>query len=225
MLFQPIEESSRNYFGKLLSAVDKMDGKPEAGSVRKAQGDLKTLLKAYGLISTCIIVVGPSIAPLLLQIVVGRRWSDTGAGDVLAKYCYYIPLLAYNGVLESFVSVVASKSELNRQSAWMLVFSLAFASTSYIFLGVLDLGAKGLVYANMANMAFRIVWCGNFIKGYLRRHGGEFSVGEVLPSAGTLSAAVGSAAVIWQLEKFETGSIFYSLAVYGAAALGFLLFL
>lgn len=222
MLFQPIEESSRNYFGKLLSSID---GKPEKASVKKASEDLARLLRVYALIGICAVTVGPSVAPLLLQLVVGSRWSSTGAGEVLGKYCYYIPLLAFNGVLESFVSVSASQSELNRQSAWMLAFSAGFASMAYLFLGVLNLGAEGLVFANMGNMELRIVWCCSFIKRYMQKHGGELSLGEIMPSAGTMSAAVGTVAVLHQLQQYDFENIFYALAIYGIAALSFLLLL
>lgn len=120
----------------------------------------------YGLVSLVAYAVGPSAAPLLLRLVAGARWSDTGAGDVLGTYCYYIPLLAVNGVSEAFVSATASTRELRKQSIWMGGFSVAFAGSAYLFLSVLQMGAKGLVLANCVNMVSRIVFNLSFVKRY-----------------------------------------------------------
>ena len=88
---------------------------------------------------------GPPLAPLLLRLVVGSRWTISGAGEVLGVYCYYIPFLAINGVSEAFVAATASTTELHQQSFWMTGFSVLFAASAYVFLRVLELGAKGCV--------------------------------------------------------------------------------
>lgn len=198
MLFQPIEESSRNYFAKLLSAIDT---KPSRDRVQSASQHLHTLLRGYMLMSLFTVVIGPTIAPLLLKLVAGPRWTSTGAGDVLAIYCYYIPFLAINGVTEAFISAVASKSELNRQSAWMLAFSVGFAVAGYIFLSVLDMGAKGLVWANISNMAIRILWSTRFIAEYLGRSGSHLRLSEILPQPASIAVGLGTVAVLPQLQQ------------------------
>lgn len=195
LIFQPIEESSRNYFGKLLSTID---GRPSMASIQSTSRNLERLLRFYSLLSTCAVVVGPSAAPILLRLVVGSRWSDTGAGDLLAKYCFYIPLLAFNGVLESFVSVVATQSQLWWQSVWMVAFSLAYASAGYVLLYQLDLGATGLVYANMANMLIRIVWCSAFIKKYLRQNNSTMNMSDILPTWLTMALGAGTLSILYQ---------------------------
>jgi oligosaccharide translocation protein RFT1 len=189
LVFQPIEESSRNYFGKLLSSES---GNPSRELVSKARNNLQTLLKAYMLLSICVLVMGPTMAPLLLRIVAGSAWIESGAGDVLARYCFYIPLLAINGLTEAFVSSVATESQVNRQSVWMLAFSAGFAGAAYIFLGVLDLGAEGLVWANTLNMAFRIVWSTVFIASYMKRHNTRLEFSTILPQPMTVAAGAGA---------------------------------
>ncbi|KAI1475520.1 Rft-1-domain-containing protein [Daldinia eschscholtzii] len=179
LVFQPIEESSRNYFSKLLSSAK---SSPEKQAVTKARSDLQALLKFYVLLSIVVVTVGPYAAPLLVQIIAGTKWSASGAGNVLARYCLYIPLLAINGVAEAFVSSVAIESEVHRQSLWMGAFSLAFGIAGFVSLRVLDLGAAGLVYANSINMLCRIVWSGGFISRYFRVNGADFSWSSVLPS-------------------------------------------
>ncbi|OBT82067.1 hypothetical protein VE02_08872 [Pseudogymnoascus sp. 03VT05] len=204
MVFQPIEESSRNYFGKLLYSSN---GQRSNGTISSARDDLHKLLRIYTLMSISAMTVGPTMAPLLLKFVVGSRWASSGAGDVLSRYCYYIPLLAYNGVLEAFVSVVATESQLNRQSLWMLAFSIGFASTGYVFLRILDLGATGLVYANMANMVFRILWSYNFINSFFRRHNSQLNLGLILPTATTVAAAMGTIAIFYHQSSQEGSDV------------------
>jgi oligosaccharide translocation protein RFT1 len=205
MVFQPIEESSRNYFGKLLSTVD---GKPSKAIIESGSRNLHSLLRFYVLLSVSAVSVGPTIAPLLLKLVAGSRWTSTGAGNVLASYCYYIPLLAVNGVTEAFISSIATESELNRQSMWMFAFSVGFAAAGYVFLRLFDMGAEGLVWANAINMALRILWSSSFIGAYLKRNGSRFSMPAMMPQPATIAVGVSTAAVLSQMQaKFTGGAI------------------
>ena len=204
MLFQPIEESSRNAFGSLLSP--EAGGKPSAPGMRSATVYLRTILRFYSLLSICAAAFGPTIAPLLLRLVAGSRWSSTGAGDVLATYCYLIPLLALNGITEAFISCVASSTELQRQSLWMFAFSVGFASAGYVFLRVLGWGAVGLVWANVVNMLLRIIWSWSFIQHYLRRNDGSLEVFDTLPTIGTFTVGVAAAALLAKVRASFTGS-------------------
>lgn len=222
MIFQPIEESSRNYFGKLLSSTD---GQPSEETILSASKDLHKLLRIYSLMSISAAAVGPTVAPMLLEVVVGSKWASSGAGDVLAKYCYYIPLLAYNGVMEAFVSAVATESQLNRQSLWMLAFSMAFASTGYVFLRLLDLGAQGLVYANMANMIFRILWSYNFIDSYFRKHKTCLDMVSVFPNPLTIAAGSGAIAVFYRIQKSNEGSGIEDFIIVGVVTASFFILL
>lgn len=176
MLFRPIEDSSRNLFANLCSdAVEtrqiggitkKSEPKQNNANIYQAATILKDILRIYSLVSLIAFAVGPSAAPLLLRLVAGAQWSDTGAGDVLGTYCYYIPLLAVNGVSEAFVSATASTKDLRTQSIWMGGFFVAFAGSAYVFLSVLEMGAKGLVLANCVNMASRITFNLQFVQKY-----------------------------------------------------------
>jgi len=201
VVFQPIEESSRSYFCRLLSqsqqgrsdATDKSTGKDEQeedkAAAGKASADLTVLLKLYSIFSVVVVALGPAAAPLLVSLVAGPRWAASGAGAVLAAYALYVPLLAANGVAESFVASVATEAEVRLQSAWMGAFSLAFGAAGFIFLRILDWGARGLVVANSINMACRIVWCAGFISRYFARAGVKFDLADVRPSALTIGAA------------------------------------
>jgi oligosaccharide translocation protein RFT1 len=202
LLLQPVEEVSRNHFGKALSSVN---GTPSKEIVLKARDQLLRLLRIYVLLSVCVVSTGPTIAPLLLKAIAGSRWMSSGAGSVLATYCYYIPLLAINGLTEAFVSSVATESELNRQTIWMMGFFFAFAGAAFTFLRVLDLGADGLVWANGLNMLFRITWCTAFMQAYLKRYGADLEAGVLIPRTMTIAAGVGTHAVLLQLHSTFTG--------------------
>ncbi|OHF01521.1 hypothetical protein CORC01_03277 [Colletotrichum orchidophilum] len=190
LVLQPIEESSRSYFSRLLSsssqdAKTKPSSKDNTTATTTASQHLHTLLKFYLLLSSIIVSIGPVAAPPLLALVAGRRWAAEGAGDVLAVYCYYLPLLALNGVSESFVASVASEAQVHRQSAWMGAFSVAFGSAAFVFMRVMDLGAQGLVYANCINMLCRIVWSLAFTKSYFAGLETPFDLFSLRPNAVT----------------------------------------
>ena len=199
MLFQPIEESCRNLFAQLLAAS------PPA--VAAATSVLRAIVRLYLLLSIVAAALGPTIAPLLLRAVAGPRWAASGAGAVLSTYCYYIPVLALNGVTEAFIASVASPAELRAQSGAMVGFSAAFAASGFVFLRLLGWGAHGLVWANVANMLLRIAWSARFIAAYLDRQHGAWSWPAVLPSAGSLAAGVATAGLLQALQRSFTGRI------------------
>lgn len=161
MIFQPIEESSRTLFARLCSSPAGVTR--TESDISQAQVILRDIIKSYNILALVSWTVGPSLAPRLLHLLVGRKWTDTGAGDVLATYCYYIPLLAINGITEAFVSAVATSADLQRQSIFMGAYFFGFALAAYVFLGVLELGAQGLVWANCVNMVLRILFNSRYI--------------------------------------------------------------
>ncbi|KAK8108741.1 Oligosaccharide translocation protein r.t1.c1 [Apiospora sp. TS-2023a] len=225
LLFQPVEESSRNYFSKLLAATpadeelkptttkekknddattepQQNPSVPSQQALAKARADLVSILHAYLLLSILILTLGPFGAPLLVQLIAGPAWAASGAGLVLAQYCLYLPLLALNGIAEAFVSSVATRADVHRQSLWMAAFSVAFALAGFVTLKVLDLGAPGLVYANAVNMLGRIAWSGAFIRRYFDRASGgkvRFAFWADIVAKGSMGVYVASTAVLWQV--------------------------
>ncbi|KAK8057583.1 oligosaccharide translocation protein RFT1 [Apiospora saccharicola] len=225
LVFQPVEESSRNYFSKLLAATpsddeanptakkekydDDATAKPQHNpsvpsqqALAKARADLVSILHAYLLLSILILTLGPFGAPLLVQLIAGPAWAASGAGLVLAQYCLYLPLLALNGIAEAFVSSVATRANVHRQSLWMAAFSVAFALAGFVTLKVLDLGAPGLVYANAVNMLGRIAWSGAFIRRYFDRASAgkvRFAFWADIVAKGSMGVYVASTAVLWQV--------------------------
>ncbi|KAH6644420.1 oligosaccharide translocation protein RFT1 [Boeremia exigua] len=219
MLFQPIEESSRNMFAKLCASSEsasdatKTDNGPREQEQRRnlsqAAKVLTVILRLYAIVSLFAVTLGPTLAPLLLSVVAGKKWSATNASNVLATYCYYIPFLAINGVTEGFVAAVATNKQLYVQSISMGFFFAAFAGSAWFFLGQLQLGGSGVVLANTVNMALRIVWNTWFTTRFFNQKGTPFELSAILPSMTSLAPAV----VIPTLMKMRPG--FRYLAKFG----------
>lgn len=215
LVFQPVEESSRNYYSRLLSSdgepaptekktSDKEDGassaqagpRPSNAALAQASDNLTSLLRFYTFVSVPLLALGPTAAPLVLSLIAGPQWTASGAGEALAAYVYYIPLLAINGLAEGFVASVATEAQVHLQSAWMTAFSVLFGASGYVFLSVLGWGAVGLVWANGINMAGRIAWAVWFIRRYFAQRGARWEVTALLPSSlAVLAAAVASQVV------------------------------
>ncbi|KAF2007752.1 Rft-1-domain-containing protein [Amniculicola lignicola CBS 123094] len=211
-LFQPIEESSRNLFARLCSSTipsppqkeDSSNSKESKAELSQASHILTTILHLYTLLSVFATTLGPPLSPLLLTLVAGRNWSATSASTVLSAYCYYIPFLALNGVIESFIAAVATNKQLHQQSLFMGGFFVLFAGSAWVFIGQLGMGGRGVVWANCVNMGLRIVWGGVFIKTFFKERGLEFGFGKVMPSAASLAVAV----VMPSLLKMRIGGAF-----------------
>ena len=185
MLFQPIEESSRTLFAKLCADVPPS----QPTNLVKAAKILRIILRLYMLLSLFAVVLGPKMAPLLLELVAGRKWAHTSASAVLASYCFYIPFLALNGVTEAFVAATASTTQLHGQSLSMGAFFAAFAAAAWYFIVHLGWGAQGVIAANGVNMALRIVYNAWFISRFFARRGAQWSFWACLPSTPVLLSA------------------------------------
>ncbi|KAL6712871.1 Oligosaccharide translocation protein rft1 [Lecanora helva] len=225
VLFQPIEESSRSLFGRLLPPFPKTPQQnPTASdlqSLSRAKTHLTTTLHLYLLLALLATTLGPPLSPLLLHTLAGPHWSTTEAPLVLSSYCYLIPLLAINGILEAFVTAVATPAQVAKQNLWMMGFSVAFAATGWVVLRVLGMGAQGLVVTNAVVMGLRGWWSWGFVRGYFGGWGVRegVRVGGMMPRWGSL--VVGGVGR-WVLEVVVKGGEGAGLAglVYGIAIAG-----
>jgi oligosaccharide translocation protein RFT1 len=195
LIFQPIEESSRNAFGKLL-ATTSTNSKPKNGDLQAAVDHLSGILHPYGLIALVSCAYLPAILPFLVLTIAGPVWCTPAISALLSTYSYSIPFLAYNGILDALVTSVATPAELGQQSFWMAGFTAAYLGSAYILLRVLDLGARGLVLGNMVNMALRIGWSVFFIQRYFQRQGVRVDTTKMRPQSATIASCVGTAAIL-----------------------------
>lgn len=192
MLFQPIEESSRTLFAKLCADVPVSPAeRSEAQSqgLVKAAKILRIILRLYAMLSLFAVILGPKMAPLLLEIVAGKKWAHTSASEVLSFYCFYIPFLAVNGVTEAFVAATASNTQLYGQSLSMGGFFACFAVSAWYFISHLGWGASGVIAANGVNMGLRIAYNMWFITRFFKQRGVQWSPWSCLPSNPVLLSA------------------------------------
>ncbi|KAB8263729.1 Rft protein-domain-containing protein [Aspergillus pseudonomiae] len=191
VLFQPIEENSRAVFSSLLNS-----GKQYTNNVSAAKAHLIEILRAYEMLAVFIFPLGPYLVPRILSLLGGHRWASPEVGSLLSLYCYYIPFLAFNGITEAFVSSAASASDLRRQAYWMGLFSASFALAAYLFLKIGGLGAHGLVWANIFNMAVRTAWSFMFLRSYFCLHGSNLALSEFCLRPQTWIAAALSSVIL-----------------------------
>ena len=208
LIFQPIEESSRNYFGKTLSGAGGSQEEKEAAkkeqltSAAEYLGGLLHLYSIVAVLSSCLLY---SILPLVVKLIVGPSWFTPEIEGILATYCYYIPFMAFNGILDAFVTSVAAPGELHRQSLWMSAFTAGYLAAAYVLLTKMELGARGLVLANILNMLLRVSWGLRFTLHYLRSRSSDANVAwALLPQPTTL--AVGSVAAGILRSKYIDGN-------------------
>lgn len=143
LIFQPIEESSRNIFGRLLSAPEPQTQTPEAinstskpqpsktnskqpepkpttsTNTTKALTHLSTTLRLYLLLTLPLLSLIPPLIPSLAPLLLSSHWRNPATTSLLATYIYYIPFLAVNGILDAFVTSVAAPADIRRQSVAM----------------------------------------------------------------------------------------------------------
>lgn len=220
MGLQPIEEGSRGAFSRLCAGIEPVDSSKkdktkeakEKSNVAQARTILTITMRLYSVFALICVAVGPSLAPLFLRLIAGAKWSDAGgsasgsssssAASVLSCYCYLIPLLAFNGILEAFVAAVATETQLRDQSFVMGVFTVGFAVASVVFLYLLDLGGPGLVFASCTAMALRIVWSYRFSQAWFTSRAQPLTMSDFLPTATSIGLAAVAASAVrqeWQL--------------------------
>jgi oligosaccharide translocation protein RFT1 len=216
VLFQPIEETSRNLFARLTNRQGAVDER--SNCVNAAKAHLVDILQMYGILSALTFSLAPTLVPPALHILIGSRWSSSKVDGLLTVYCYYVPFLAFNGITEAFVASVADSSEMRKQTAWMGAFSVCFAAVSYLFLQLGEFGAYGLVWANIINMVIRTTWSYQFIRSYLHRHGNFLTLSEISLKAQTYTACGLVLSIMSAARKPAPGELQDTVKAFGLGA-------
>lgn len=197
IIFQPIEETSRLFFSKSLAgSVDKK-------SLQAASRILSSLLLLFTHLLLLLATFGPPYLPLASSILLPPRFQATSAPAILRTYLFYIPMMAFNGVLEAFFASTSTPADLRNQSRWMLLFSLGFIAAAVGF-NRAGFGDSGLVYANILNLCARVIYCWKFVREYFTANGGHISWKDAIPPKGVLAIFAISAIVTrWSGMMYE----------------------
>ena len=190
LIFQPIEESSRNTFGQLLNATGSVSTPANQGNnrslhssaspanTRKALTHLSTTLHTYMLASLPLLTLAPPLLPLLTPILLSSAFRTPSTVVLLQTYIYTLPLMATNGVLDAFVSSVATPKQLHYQSLTMLLFTLVYGVSCWILLRIYNAGPAGLVWAGGIAMAGRCAAGAAWVWGWVAERKEESRRGE-----------------------------------------------
>ena len=122
IIFQPIEESLRVFYAKTLSSLTNPSEKKAKSSasaqssLAQASSVLTTVLSTQLSFSLILLAFGVPFLPYALQIALPKPYLVTSAPKVLSAWIWYIPVLAVNGGLESFLASTAGSKELIKQS-------------------------------------------------------------------------------------------------------------
>ncbi|KZT18254.1 Rft-1-domain-containing protein [Neolentinus lepideus HHB14362 ss-1] len=242
IVFQPIEETLRLYFSKLLSPSSSSStpssssstpsssssslkypttSSPSPSSLLEASRTLTALLSTQLSLSLLTLTFGPPYLPLLLSLLLPSQYLSTSAPRVLQAWLWYLPVLAINGGMEAFVSSVAGPGELNRQSRWMTAFSILYI-LSALSLYSFGLGDTSLVYANIVNLLSRILYCLSFTQSYFASHSLQSSPNplqwrHMIPDS-RLTAVLGlaSAVIRWNAKRIGVNEVLHG---YGKRAI------
>ena len=121
IIFQPIEETLRVFFSKTISVTDNK-GKTKDEALKQSSVTLLSLLTIQTSFSLIFVIFATAYLPILLPILLPPQYLATSAPTVLAAWVWYIPVLAFNGGLEAFLSSVATPADLNKQSRLVSVY-------------------------------------------------------------------------------------------------------
>ncbi|KAH9022327.1 Rft protein-domain-containing protein [Lactarius pseudohatsudake] len=161
VVFQPIEETSRIFFSKSLSSSpSSSSSENNQEALETAVEVLSTLLLLFTHFLLLLVVLGPPYLPLATAL--------TSAPRILRAFRFYLPAMAYNGVLEAFLASVCTPADLRAQSGMMAAASAALIATTLAGARVFGAGDAALVWANTASMAVRALYAWRFARGFCK---------------------------------------------------------
>ena len=163
-MFQPIEETSRVFFSKSLSSSSSQENDQVA--LQTAVELLSTLLLLFTYFLLLLLVFGPPYLPLATALVLPPRYQQTSAPRILRAFRFYLPAMAYNGVLEAFFASVCTPADLRAQSRMMAAASAALIATALAGARVVGAGDTALVWANTVSMTVRALYAWRFVRKF-----------------------------------------------------------
>ncbi|XP_028408270.1 protein RFT1 homolog [Dendronephthya gigantea] len=161
-IFLPVEESYYLFFTQTL-VRDKPASKQQPESLCLAAETLESVLKFVLLIGLTIVVFGYSYSLLALDIYGGSILSSGEGPTQLRWHCFYILIIAVNGITECFMFATMSQEAVEKYNKKMVVFSVIFLLSSWF---LTYFGAVGFIFANCLNMMLRIIHSLIYIQEY-----------------------------------------------------------
>lgn len=178
LVFQPIEETLRLILSRIFA------NKSE-NYVLVSLNIVKSLCIFYCNFSLLVVLAGytnASYGLLILLGLKGSKWLVTNLFDVFPKYFLYIPFLAFNGILETFLNSAVDSKGIQRYSKYMVLLTIIYLLALYLCVSRLHLGLYGIIVANVINMSLRIAYCSNFMFAFYKSLGVVINICKVFRS-------------------------------------------
>lgn len=172
-LFQPFEEAAFAVFSTL-------SGQRTSSQLSQQWQLLSLLVRAMSIVGLLAAAFGPAYSYIVLLAMYSQQWAESQAPLALGLYSQYIPLLAVNGVLESFVHAVADQNQLGHINFWLVIVTGLHLLVSLLLVN--SFGANGLILADIANMMARILYCILFVVHRFKFNVKDFHLRHMLPS-------------------------------------------
>ncbi|KAI0269977.1 Rft-1-domain-containing protein [Gloeopeniophorella convolvens] len=222
ILFQPIEESSRVFFSKSLSTESASDDKSAREALATAIRLLSTILLLFTHFLLLLVTFGPPYLALATSLVLPPRYLQTSAPKILHAYLFYLPAMAYNGVLEAFFASACTPVDLQGQSRMMAGASVTLVAAAIGGTQLLGLGDAALVWANTAGMVVRALYAWRFVRRFCASRGQPSLItwNAVLPPLNVVVAFVAAAACTRYSAKAHEGVQLSVIAQMGHVAVG-----
>ncbi|PCH40303.1 Rft-1-domain-containing protein [Wolfiporia cocos MD-104 SS10] len=200
IVFQPIEETCRVFFARLLAPSS-----VTSDSLRTASHILLSILLLFIHLLLFLETFGPPYFAVAVTLVLPPRFLATSAPAILRVYIHYIPMMAFNGVLEAFFSSASSPVDLHAQSRWMVAFSVVFVFAAVGLARSVAMGDAGLIWANIINLACRAGYAALFAAQYFKSKAVEdFRWARIVPPKSVLGVFAISAAVTrWSEQRYQ----------------------
>jgi oligosaccharide translocation protein RFT1 len=221
IVFQPIEESSRVFFAKSLSTPSS-SREEEKLALKTALQLLSTILLLFTHLLLLFVTFIPPYLPLATALVLPPRYLQTSAPSILRTYRFYLPVMAFNGILEAFFASVCTPSDLKAQSYMMVAASVSMVATAIGGSGLLGMGDTAIVWANMVSMAVRALYAWKFVQRHCaaKGHPNLISWRSLLPPKGVIFTFAAAAIITRWSEMAYTGVKLSVFSQKGHIALG-----
>lgn len=219
LVFAPIEESLRNFLTRLLLNTKSRSNLDITVNI------LQKVTSFYVYLSIVIAIFGPLNSGFLIQKVIGSNWSNN-VSDTIPLYTLYLPLLAFNGILEAVHQSTATGNEVVEYTYYMVVFSVVFMASSYLSITKLGLSLQGLILSNMLNMILRIVYCYHFIERFYKMSGVTLNILKIDDNMKSIfGCAAGVAFLVFSIIGVTRNWIeLVSSAAFACVLVGFIMF-
>ena len=146
-------------------------GEKDAKTLKTAIQLLSTILLLFTHFLLILVTFGPPYLTLATALVLPPRYLQTSAPNILRAYRFYLPAMAYNGILEAFFASVCTPADLRTQSRMMAGASLSLVATALAGSRLFDMGDTALVWANTVSMAVRALYAWRFVQRYCSARG------------------------------------------------------